>query len=323
MTPDILIHPNTGDDVGLGHLVRCITLTKELLLRGIDTELLIKTDNDALTFAQNEDIEPVVTNLEALGGAVLSTPAEMVVIDSYSYTSEDFERLAAEKTLVVVDELGDRRIPADLVLNNNIYADEIEYPAADAVLRGTNYCMLREPFRELEKPNHQQPPESVLVTVGGSDLADSFVEVLSLTASVADTSTIHAVVGPYFESPRDAPNNVIYHRQPPDIHELMWEADMAVTGGGQTLYELAACGTPSVALTLGADQIRNVDGFEKAGFCFAAGDPDNSNFEDEFRGYLETLYLKSETRRRMSKMGRSLVDGKGVSRVVERIGELL
>lgn len=323
MISEVLIHSNTGEDVGLGHLVRCITLTDELLSRGIDTNLLLKTDGDAVTFAKSEDVDPTVTNPETLCGTILSASAEVVVIDSYSFTVEDFERIAGEKTLIVVDELGDRRIPANLVLNNNIYADKIDYPAADAVLRGPKYCMLREPFRELEHPNYQQPPESVLVTVGGSDLADSFTEIINLTASVANESIVHAVVGPYFESPGEAPNNVVYHRQPPNIHKLMWEAGVAVTGGGQTLYELAACGTPSVALTLGPDQMRNIDAFEEVGFCLTAGEPDDSNFKDRFQDDLETLYWESETRCGMGKTGLSLVDGKGVFRVAEHIAELL
>jgi spore coat polysaccharide biosynthesis predicted glycosyltransferase SpsG len=246
-----------------------------------------------------------------------------VIVDSYAFTSDDFERLAIDKTLVVIDELGDRDIPADLVVNNNIYADDIAYPTADAALRGPKYCMLREPFRNPSRPNYYQPPESLLVTVGGADLADSFVDMLRETASVVRDSTINAVVGPYFSPPDDAPESVVFHREPSNIHTLMWEADMAVSGGGQTLYELAACGTPTVALTLGPDQVRNIQGFERAGFCLAAGEPAHPGFGDTLRSHLETLRRDVKTRRRMSEVGMSLVDGNGVFRVADNVVGLL
>lgn len=317
MTTDVLIHANTGEDVGLGHVVRCLTLTAELQSRDIATELRLRDDEKAATFAREAGVAPTTSS----GIDLSNSPADVVVVDSYDFTAENFERLSADKTLVVIDELGDRHIPADLVVNNNIYADQIDYPAAEAVLRGPEYCMLREPFRDVEAPTHHQPPESVLVTVGGADLVDSFVDVLGATAAVAGEATIDAVVGPYFNSPGDAPEAVVFHRDPPDIQELMWEADVAVSGGGQTLYELAACGTPAVALTLGADQVRNVAGFETAEFCLAAGSPAEQGFDAQFRTHLENLCGNVERRGRMSDRGRSLVDGNGVVRVADRLEE--
>jgi spore coat polysaccharide biosynthesis predicted glycosyltransferase SpsG len=179
--------------------------------------------------------------------------------------------------------------------------------------------MLREPFRVLDEPRSTHPPTSVLVTVGGSDLADIFADVLDITVSITEEATVNAVVGPYFEPPTDAPDGVVFHNEPSEIHELMWEADLAVSGGGQTLYELAVCGTPAVALTLGDDQIRNIAGFKKANVCLSAGRPADPEFEDILSDHLTTLYQDCDQRREMQMNGTSLVDGDGVLRVADHV----
>jgi len=323
MPENVLIHANSGDKVGLGHLVRCITLTKELLSRNVRAELRLKDDEDAVAFARENGITPTVSREETLLRDLSTSSADMVVVDSYAFTSDDFRELAKQTVLVVVDELGDREIPADLVINNNIYADDIAYPAAASVICGPKYCMLREPFRELEKPVHRHPPETVLVTVGGADIAGVFLSILTVVAEVTDSATVEAIVGPYFSPPDGSPEDVQFHRDPPNIHELMWDADLAVSGGGQTLYELAACGTPPVALTLGEDQVRNIEGFEEAGFCRSTGEPSQEEFNDVLYRNLRTLSEDAKIRREMSERGLSIVDGKGVVRVADSIEKLL
>jgi spore coat polysaccharide biosynthesis predicted glycosyltransferase SpsG len=142
---------------------------------------------------------------------------------------------------------------------------------------------------------------------------------LRVTESFGDDITINAVVGPYFTPPDGTPDDVIFHRQPPAIHELMWAADIAVSGGGQTLYELAVCGTPAVALTLGPDQKRNINGFAEAGFCLPAGAPDEITFEKTLRDQVQTLLESFEIRKQMYQTGIEIVDGRGVVRVADRL----
>ena len=324
MTPDVVVHANAGNDVGLGHLVRCMTLVRELLSRGVAATLRIEDDPDAVAFAHDEGVEPKTSTPATLHEDLLTSPGDVVVIDSYEFTSEDFDRLTGTTTLVVFDELGDRRLPADLVINNNIYANDIAYPTADVVCRGPDYCLLRPAFRDLPAPEHTQPPRQVLLTVGGSDLAGAFEDVLEMTArAVPAETTVKSVVGPYFETPPSPPSGVTFHRVPSNMAELMWTADFAVSGGGQTLYELAACGTPPVAVTLGDDQIRNVEAFEAAGAARGVGRPAAAEFESRLHNELSRLYETKSERRQLAERCRDLVDGFGAERVANRVETLI
>jgi len=321
MTKSVVIHANAGDNVGLGHLVRCATLAREFQSQDVDVRFRIKADEDAAEFLRDEGVEPMLSGPESIRADLQSSPADIAVVDSYEFTTADFEHIGAEKILVVVDELGDRRIPADLVLNNNLYADDIPYPDASAVLRGPEFCMLRESFRGLPEPTYVDPPERILLTVGGADISNAFRDVLAVTAQVTPAgATLDTVVGPYFDEPMSVPAGVKLHYNPENMHELMWQADLAVSGGGQTLYELAACGTPSAAVTLGPDQIRNIEAFAERGFCRSVGE-----YGDGFEGQLRTSLAKLldyDRRRQMGQTGTDIVDGRGVVRVADRLLEL-
>jgi spore coat polysaccharide biosynthesis predicted glycosyltransferase SpsG len=200
----------------------------------------------------------------------------------------------------------------------------VEYPDADTVLAGPSYCMLRSEFRDrsTQRPDDsQQEGLAVLLTIGGADLKNSFESILETTTRVVpDEATIHAIVGPYFDdSSRDG---VEFHRTPSNLATLMARCDLAVSGGGQTLYELAVCGTPPVAVRLGDDQVRNITRFAAEGFCVDAGWPDDAEFSSRLRRGLTEL-TQPDQRSRRAHIGRSLVDRNGVIRVADALIEHL
>lgn len=317
MTKSILIHANSGNNVGLGHLVRCGTLAVELQSRNIDVTLRVKRDDEAVAFVREQGVNPVVSDPATLCEDIRTSTADIVVVDSYDFTAEDFELLTRNKTLVVVDELGDRQIPADLVINNNIYAHDIAYPSAKTVLRGPDYCMLREQFRNLPDPTYADPPKRALLTVGGADLTNEFIDLLEVMREVLPVETaLDTIVGPYFDDLLTQPDGVNIYRNPNNIPELMLRAELATSGGGQTLYELAACGTPAAALTLGKDQVKNIDAFTEHGFCFNVNQTTGLVSEEQLKETVRKL-LDTETRKKMGQTGRELVDGKGVRRVAD------
>jgi spore coat polysaccharide biosynthesis predicted glycosyltransferase SpsG len=58
---------------------------------------------------------------------------------------------------------------------------------------------------------------------------------------------------------------VIVLDRPPSLLDALLDADLAVTGGGQVLYEAMAAGTATIALPLAENQRRAVRGLEILG----------------------------------------------------------
>jgi UDP-2,4-diacetamido-2,4,6-trideoxy-beta-L-altropyranose hydrolase len=105
----------------------------------------------------------------------------------------------------------------------------------------------------------------------------------------------------------------------PTLYPLMMEADVAITTGGQTTYELAATGTPACAVVLADNQYPNLTTLSSLGTLDWVGSAADPDLESRLERQLVALASDSERRHAMSRAGRRLVDGKGAGRVAREI----
>jgi spore coat polysaccharide biosynthesis predicted glycosyltransferase SpsG len=123
---------------------------------------------------------------------------------------------------------------------------------------------------------------------------------------------------------RDGPTSVAWpdrcdvRQAPADYPDLVRHADVIICGGGQSLIEAAAVGTPAAALLLGDDQFRQRAAMIAAGAAADGGDWRTTNADAELQGALESL-RDAGSRTRMSSRGRALVDGRGADRLAAEI----
>jgi spore coat polysaccharide biosynthesis predicted glycosyltransferase SpsG len=102
------------------------------------------------------------------------------------------------------------------------------------------------------------------------------------------------------------------------ILDIMLRSDIAVCGGGQTLYEMAAAGLSAVTIRLAENQRFNIEGWERAGFADYAGGYAEKDILQKVGKSVEKLKSRDERARR-SAAGRLYSDGLGARRVVEAV----
>ena len=100
------------------------------------------------------------------------------------------------------------------------------------------------------------------------------------------------------------------------MKQAMLDSDIAISAGGQTLYELARVGVPAMAIVVAENQMNNVRGWQKAGFIEYAGWWDDKHLPDMLIAGLRVLN-NFHVRRNRSFKGREHVDGLGAKRIVE------
>jgi spore coat polysaccharide biosynthesis predicted glycosyltransferase SpsG len=162
--------------------------------------------------------------------------------------------------------------------------------------------------------------------VGGSDSANLTPWLASWVASALPGVPCDIVVGPLADQSRlnelnanrDA-SSFALHINPVDIRALMLAADLALCGGGQTLFELAATGTPAIAIRIANNQSSNLRGFSEAGAIEWAGDAGDLDLESKVTHLLVALASDMGRRARLGSSGRALIDGKGCSRVAKAL----
>ena len=105
---------------------------------------------------------------------------------------------------------------------------------------------------------------------------------------------------------------------PTELVPLIVEADLAICSGGITLAEMAALGTPAVAVTQNYYQHFAASEFHRRGTCIHLGYGKDVT-EEKIKNTVRRLITSYDLRKEMSHKGRKLVDGKGAIRVVKEI----
>ena len=153
----------------------------------------------------------------------------------------------------------------------------------------------------------------MLVTLGGGVVGEPLAPFVAAVRRTLPSATIDLALGPLSDDEAGA-QEAVTHRGLRSLCGLMLQSDLAVTGGGMTVYECLAAGTPVVGVCLADNQRPNIDALSRAGLIVSA----EPSLEDAIR-YLAT---DSALRRRMSGEGRRRVDGRGTERVADEIVRL-
>lgn len=161
------------------------------------------------------------------------------------------------------------------------------------------------------------------MTLGGSDLDNVTLKVLEALALVSSDRLEATVVlgggNPHRASLEDAasraafPIRVIVNA--PNVPGLMADADLAVSAGGSTCWELAFLGVPALLLVTAKNQQGIALGLDEAGAAESrgwAGDVTPTALAEA----LARLAQDAPRRAEMSRRARALVDGRGAERVL-------
>lgn len=275
---------------------------------------------DAMSVQPEEDLSQTIEQCRR-------RKAGTIVADLYALDAAYLVGLREAKAIVAaVDDLGDRELPVDLVINGSINADRLAYRTGNATrfLLGPQYVLLRSEFAEEPKRTIAKQVRRVLVTVGGGDPDRLTPRLVRWAADALKDTSVDVVIGPMFDK-QNLPagyKSATIHSNPQNMREIMLGADVALCGGGQTTYELAATGTPAVAVRTAGNQTVNLEGLSAAGSLTWVGDANDADLESKMTQELKALAGDVARRAAMSRMGRVLVDGQGATRVAHAILDL-
>jgi spore coat polysaccharide biosynthesis predicted glycosyltransferase SpsG/L-amino acid N-acyltransferase YncA len=176
--------------------------------------------------------------------------ADWVVFDGYHFDEETFERTSAEFQTLVIDDLADRAISADLVVNPNFGSEKLQYKVgvATRVLCGPEYAPLRPEF-SADLPYNPEP-KTLFVCLGGGDNTQALAE---LIAMLPLDWNVKLVPG-RSRLPAALPPNIAVYESPQDMAELMRSCAKAIVNAGSTVWECRALGIPTALIKLHENQ---------------------------------------------------------------------
>lgn len=316
MKSDLLIRADGSQEIGLGHLVRCMSLSSILY------------DQFNITFFCREILEPIELELDKWGINLIKidhedlffdqlTDQSNVVLDGYSFDSVYQKRVWQKAgSLVCIDDLHDKEFYADLIINHAPGILE-EYYKAQPYTKyglGLKYALLRPAFLEAAlKVNHSKTTDSktILICFGGSDRKNLTLKTLNVISDFNQFKKIIIITGSAYsfknELLRKINNdmNIEYHHalSGEEMAGAFLESDVAIVPSSGILFEALATGNIAISGTYTDNQKEVYSGFKELNAIIDAGE------------FSEEEIIKALHQIGTQKTEKKLIDGKSPERI--------
>ncbi len=331
------------------------TLRRRIRDAGCQSRMLRR---DSFNAGSGNDTDSLRTDALLTSAIASQFKADWVVVDGYAFDDSWQRAVKSRvPRLLVVDDYGHaNHHSADLILNQNIYATPQMYAdpefGAEAnsrrdpatLLCGTQYLMMRPEFSPRLLPLKFESADGktverltparagrILVTFGGADPDNHTQQALQALQAIQQRNPrdarlqVDVVTGAEFRHRGQLDRfldtstlNVSLHHDVQRMSRLMLKADMAISAGGSTCYELARCGVPAVVVSIADNQTPLGKALQDAGTVVYAGHHGIIH-EPLFKRMLEQLMMDPDRRKAMSEAGRKRVDGRGAERTAGKM----
>lgn len=296
-----------GKRFGLGHIVRCAGIQEAFEEKGIASEFIVNADDTVAGVLSNANyracdwVNEKEKALETIG------KDDVVIVDSYVADPGFYKEISkkAWKSVYLDDH---RRInyPEGIVINSAIYARELDYPRdnGNVYLLGPEYISLRKEFWDISDKKRAAGGREILITFGGMDhsgLIQRIVDYLNEKSRY----TFHCI---------DSNKNKM---DPANFLQWILESDICISGGGQTVYNLARCGLPTIGVCLSDNQLLNLRSWGKTKFLEFIGDCKDNDLLVKLERFLGAPEFGEFLGR--GSIGRQYIDGQGARRVVQAV----
>jgi UDP-2,4-diacetamido-2,4,6-trideoxy-beta-L-altropyranose hydrolase len=340
--PPLIVRADANPYIGTGHIMRCLALAQAWQARGGEAAFVTACNSDGLRQRlSNEGFELTLLERQypdpadwALTSKVLAAhPGAWVALDGYHfYPSYQLHIKNVHHPLLVIDDTANLdHYYADVLLNQNIHAGQLDYSCEPytRLLLGTRYALLRREFWAWRGWQREIPEvaRKVLVTLGGGDYDKVTLKVMKALQRVdVDELEVMVVVGatnPHFHELALAAliSRFVVRivRDTTNMPELMAWADVSVSAGGITSWEMAFMGLPGLVIALADNQRLVAESLEAEGAAKSLGWHEDFA-SDEVSKILSELLKDPDKREDMARMCRKLVDGRGVDRITRLLG---
>ena len=343
--------------IGTGHVRRCLSLAQALrrqgahcrfVLRdlGIDaaaplraegfdclllpapspTEAALPPDTAHAAWLGTTQAQDAADTLAALASRGDPSPAWLVV-DHYALDARWHERLRASLgcRIAAIDDLGDRPLAVDALIDHNHAADHrAKYagrlPAQALLLGGPRFALLSPAYAQAPRHLPSDTVRSIGIFMGGVDAPGLALQALQACADagfdgpveIASTSAC-----PHLPALRDAasarPGTTLTLDQP-DLARFFARHGLQIGAGGGATWERCCLGAPTIALVTADNQRQVLAPLDGLGVLQIAAPQPAEGGPPGLANALRALLADAPRRRALARQARTLVDGAGADR---------
>jgi UDP-2,4-diacetamido-2,4,6-trideoxy-beta-L-altropyranose hydrolase len=338
MSEMLVIRADADADIGIGHVMRCLALAEAWQDAGGKIVFALASGISQVgERLGSEKMETVEIQAAPGSDKDATLTAELcrnlrtawLVLDGFQFSLEYRRRVrSGPDHLLVLDDHGEfAPYECDVVLNTNPYASDEMYPQRGGranFLLGPKFALLRREFlgQRRENPRAPELARKILVTFGGSDPRNVTLRVIDALRQLADLGVEPTVVAgssnPHRcsleESVQDFPKARLLFN-PNSMPQVMASAELAISAGGGTCYELAFERVPMFLITMADNHEQTVKAWGVRRAAIDAGWFHQLN-SGTLAARLRDVILDPVLRNELVENGARMVDGMGARRVV-------
>lgn len=287
-----------NSQIGLGHIVRCLALL-EMLGDDFEGHFLIQDPSEAL---KNQILEkcpklhvlPTSTDYHQEAQYIRDTflnGKEILVLDGYSFDTQYQSFLREKNTkLICINDIPNLNFTADVVVNHTagIQIRDFLFEPYTKLCLGTNYALLRKPFREAAaRERAVQDLSKLFICFGGADMLNLTQKALEATVDNKRVREIHVVMGGAYPYEASLQGFIAQHTKSIHLYQdlsavqmqvLMQDCHLAIAPASGISYELCCIGIGLMSGYYADNQMRLEDYLSTNKLAFSLGDFRNYDF---------------------------------------------
>ncbi len=311
---------------GMGDVIGSLALSEEFKSRGHIVNFIVDNDIEAIAVIKKFGYKVIMVKANNGNEVWNKRYFDVVIVNQLSTPWEQLSIIKQHcRKLVTIDDTGDAsKKLADLRINPLYYAE--------GAYCGPSYISLHPVFQKVHehKKAIRDNVEHILVTMGGSDTYGFTPQILEVLSTYPEEIKITVIIGPAFKHNRELKKVVSASMRGFDIFGdvnikamcqwIQW-ADVAICAGGNTLFEMACCGTPAIVICSEPFEEETAYRLEKMGFGKVISfneQLDSVKLEDLLNRLHNRVIRESQ-----SKAGTRLIDVMGARRIANKILEVM
>jgi UDP-2,4-diacetamido-2,4,6-trideoxy-beta-L-altropyranose hydrolase len=325
----LVILTEGGKKFGFGHITRCLSIVEYFVQHNVLIKFFVDGDDTISSILSDYSftLKDWLNDESFLKSINKST---FILVDSLRVTDnkiQDIQKLDAN-IIYIDDEKRNNFLDKGFVLDWTILSDKKNYflPKKNGVtyLLGSKYAPLRRAFKIQEKVLVSKKIQNILISFGGSDIRNLTPRVLASLNKNYPHIKKSIVIGAGFENVdniklhQDKNTKLIFNADAQKMVSLMKTNDIAISSGGQTLYELAYVGLPTIAILLVDNAREDTEGWAEAGFIDYIGSFDDKDLMKKLTTSVDFLNNK-EIRQKMQLNANKFIDSNGGKLIVDTI----
>ena len=348
-----------SNDIGTGHVMRCLALANEAKQRGWECIFVLRDPEDQIVkfiVSCDHGIKKLITSAEGEKRScnavahshwlpvsqiqdanetinlIHNLKPDWIIVDHYALDTTWLSIVKGSNArILVIDDLGDRNLICDILLDQNLGASAEKYDGKLSIncrlLLGPTFALLRSEFREWRDRSLQgridRNVENILITMGGVDAENYTLQILKKIqkSKYAKECVFTVIVGgtyPHKNTLNEFVNSseltVLVSSNVKNIAEIMSKSDLCIGAAGSTSWERCCLGLPTISLAMADNQIGVLAELEKKACTIA------SSLEKIVPDFEKLLSEEQNQKlRQLSLNSSNLSDGDGVRRLLDQL----